>query len=202
MCVANQMQFYSAAVSDLTYPIPSQDVDIIVLTDMDAEEIKDLLVSTDSKFFAVPSANPDATYHVLWYSLPAPRSATRCCKVDILTPMGDLLIPNIPVRRITYIARFPDIPVIPLLALLILKLQGWTDHRDDNRQFMRDKQPNDEDDINELLVLALEEYGVELRTEKWMPRSFVRRAKQRVAQFVEDFPDSADYWSEIGFMIS
>jgi len=179
MCVANQMQFYSAAVSDLTY-----------------------LVSTDSKFFAVPSANPDATYHVLWYSLPAPRSATRCCKVDILTPMGDLLIPNIPVRRITYIARFPDIPVIPLLALLILKLQGWTDHRDDNRQFMRDKQPNDEDDINELLVLALEEYGVELQTEKWMPRSFVRRAKQRVAQFVEDFPDSADYWNEIGFMIS
>ncbi|RDB18619.1 hypothetical protein Hypma_014709 [Hypsizygus marmoreus] len=176
------------------------DIDVVVLTDQDPEEIKDLLISNNDKFFLVPSRNPQNTYQVLWFTLPSPRFESRTCKVDILIP-GLLSIPNIPTRRLEYIDPFHDIPVVPLLALLLLKLRGWTDHLIDSRAHMRNKVEEDEEDIDEMLHLAVEEYGVNLRTEKWMPRWFVREARERVRQYVETWPDSADRWSELGFSV-
>ncbi|KAF5380178.1 hypothetical protein D9615_006211 [Tricholomella constricta] len=182
------------------------DVDLIVLTDMDPEDIKDLLASSNDKFYLVPSTNPRNTYQVLWFSLPSPRGRGcgrgrqgRSCKVDILIP-GLLSIPNIPPRRIVYVEPFDGIPVVPLLALLLLKLRGWTDHMEDRRRRMREKVEVDEEDIDELLQLAVEEYdGVHRNKARWMPRWFVREAKERVERYVEAWPDSADFWSELGF---
>lgn len=173
---------------------------MVVLTDLDPEEIKQYLVTSNDKFFMVPSRNPRNNYQVLWYSLPAPRSSERSCKVDILTP-GILNIPSIPRRQINYMEQFPDLPLMPFLALLLLKLQGWSDHRDSPRLDMNEKQPIDEEDIDELLTLAVDDFGVELRGEKWIPKWFVRAARQRVGEFVDEFPESADSWYKIGFRI-
>ncbi|KAF8219289.1 hypothetical protein L208DRAFT_767547 [Tricholoma matsutake] len=168
------------------------DVDIIVLSTMDREAIKELLESNDHRFYLVPSANPSNTYCVLWFTL----RRERACKVDILTP-GVLSIPNIPVQRILYQDKFPDIPITPFLCLLLLKLRGWVDHREDSRQYMRDKVPMDEGDIEELLDLAVE-HEVHLRKERWMPKWFVEEARERIAEYVQVFPYSASDWREIG----
>lgn len=165
-----------------------------MLSNKDPEDIKDIIESYDNNFYLVPSANPANTYRILWYALPRERT----CKVDILVP-GLLSIPRIPVRRIVYQDPFPDIPVMPFLALLLLKLRGWTDHRADSRQYMLDKVPVDEEDIEELLSLAVEEYEVHLRSEKWLPAWFVQEARERVEEYIEESPDSREFWSEIGF---
>jgi nitroreductase len=66
---------------------------------------------------------------------------------------------------------------------------------------MNDKVPIDEDDIEELLELAVEEYSVHLRTEKWMPAWFVEEAEGRVADYVQTWPDTAESWRVIGFEV-
>lgn len=88
---------------------------------------------------------------------------------------------------------------MPFLALLLLKLRGWTDNRESNAPHKREKQYIDKEDIDELLELAIEEYDSVLQRERWMPRWFIREARERVWEFVEEYPDSADDWSEIGF---
>ena len=101
----------------------NQDVDIIVISDMDPEEIKELILESDNRFYLVPSANPRNTYQVLWFTI----SSRKTCKVNILVP-GLLSIPRIPIRHISYVQPFQDIPMVPFLVLLLLKLRGWTDH--------------------------------------------------------------------------
>lgn len=180
-----------------------QDADVIVLTRMHTEDIKDILVGTNNKFFLVPSADPRNDWRVLWYLLySGPRgSPPRSCKVDILIPGGDLRIPRIPISRIVYVERFPDLPLVPFLALLFLKLQGWSDNRGSDVPRKREKQYADLEDISELLALAVEEFGSTLQGERWMPKGFIRKTRGRVQKFVEEFPDSAYYWSEIGFNV-
>jgi len=80
------------------------DVDIVVLTNKTQGDIKDLIASTDDQFYLVPAANPQDTYHVLWYSIPD--ADERACKVDILIP-GILSIPEIPIQKIVYQDRSP-----------------------------------------------------------------------------------------------
>ena len=169
---------------------------MIVLSTRDREDIKELFESTDKRFYLVPSAHPSNAYQVLWFTL----SDERACKVDILTP-GVISIPDIPVECIMYQYTFPDIPIAPFLCLLLLKLRGWKDHLEDPRKYMNDKVPIDEDDIEELLELAVAEYAVHLRTEEWMPAWFVEEAKGRVADYVQRWPDTADSWQEIGFEV-
>jgi len=117
--------FGSAACSMYGMIRVANDVDIVVLTNSyDQEEIKNLVVSNDSKFFLVPSRSPRETYKILYYSL----HTRGFCKVDILLP-GTMNIPSVPRSHITY-TQVPDVPVMPLLAVILLKLQGWMDHRD------------------------------------------------------------------------
>jgi hypothetical protein len=52
-----------------------------------------------------------------------------------------------------------------------------------------------------LLDLAINHYGVHLRTESWMPKSFVKSAKARLREYVDLFPDTAWQWNEIGFNV-
>lgn len=94
--------------------------------------------------------------------------------------------------------NIPGVPVMPMLALLLLKLQGWAHHRKATRRDYQEKQYVDVEDIMELLGIVLEA-GVELRTERWMPREFIRVARSRVIEFIEEFPDTNDQWTEIGF---
>ncbi|KAG6820214.1 hypothetical protein H0H93_003868 [Arthromyces matolae] len=168
-----------------------QDIDIIVITEMDPEDLKDLIAESDQRFYLVPSVNPRNTYQVLWFSV----SPRKSCKVDILVP-GLLSIPVIPVSKIVYINQ--DIPVVPFLLLLLLKLRGWTDHRVDSRPRMRDKVEVDEGDIEELLELGVEEYKAHLDQESWLPEWFVQEMEERVVEYVERWPDSKQAWRSLG----
>ena len=175
----------------------SKDLDVIVLSRSDPEYIKKLLESANDRFFLLPSANPRRSHHLLWYSLPG----GGACKIDILTP-GLVNIPYIPTWRIVYQDPFPDIPVAPFLCLLLLKLGGWSDHRDPSkRRYMPDRVPVDEEDIEGLLTLAIEAYDVHLMWEEWMPGWFVALARDRVEEYVDEWPETADSWSQIGFSV-
>ena len=155
-----------------------------------------MIVARDSNFFLIQSGLRRATYKILHYTLPS----RGFCKVDILLP-GTLDIPAVPRSRITY-TRVPDVPVMPLIAVLLLKLQGWTDHRDSERQDFQDKQYTDVDDIKEMLEIARQHYRAKtLQSEGWMPRWFVNFARERVDEFVEAFPDTMEDWTEIGFNV-
>jgi len=173
------------------------DVDIIVLTDQyDQEQIKCLLISTDSNFFLVRSSIPRAPYKILFYTL----SRRGFCKVDILLP-GTMDIPTVPRSDITY-TGVPDVPVMPVIAVLLLKLQGWMDHRDSERNDFQEKQHVDVDDIKEMLEIIRRDYGSKtLKSEGWMPLWFVHAAKGRVEEFVEEFPDTRRHWWDIGFNV-
>ncbi|KAH9919568.1 uncharacterized protein B0H18DRAFT_879944 [Fomitopsis serialis] len=176
------------------------DVDLVVLApDENTEYLKQLLVDNDDdgRFFLVPSRNRRANYEVLWYQLPSTRrGAERQCKVDILIP-GDLNIPDIPkgqVKRKNYL------PVMPLLPLLLLKLQGWTDHRDSNRRDFREKQHVDVEDIDELLSIACGTHThVSSNSLSWLPADFVQDAQGRIYEYVDEFPHSALEWQTLGF---
>ncbi|KAG6899649.1 hypothetical protein C0993_008329 [Termitomyces sp. T159_Od127] len=179
-------------LSQIAIMAMDQDVDIIVISNMDPEDIKELIISTDNRFYLVPSANRRNTYQVLWFRV----SNRKKCKVDILVP-GLLSIPRIPLRQISYIQPFEDIPVVPLLVLLLLKLRGWTDHRVDYRQYMLDKVEVDEEDIEELLRLAVENRA-HLNQEQWLPKWFVREMRERVDEYIEEWPSSEGKWTSLG----
>ncbi|KAI0819387.1 hypothetical protein BC628DRAFT_1403040 [Trametes gibbosa] len=174
------------------------DVDLIVFTDQyDQEELKQILVNEDSDFFLVDSRNPHADYRVLWYSLrPSRRGNPRSCKVDILIP-GILNIPDVPRRRVKWI---DELPVMPLVPLILLKLQGWSDHRASHREDMQAKQHVDVQDLDQLLQIAIErDQNVWQQNLSWMPRELIDEAQSRVYEFIEDLADFDDDWERLGF---
>ncbi|KAF7338884.1 Helicase ATP-binding domain-containing protein [Mycena sanguinolenta] len=177
--------------------VPS-DVDIVCLTDtLTQEALKAILVSADSSFYTVASKDPFATYRVLWYRLGYHRS----CKVDVLQP-GIMNIPAVPIPRIAYRKSCSDLPLMPFLPLLLLKLQAWMDHRAEAKLYLRQKQHVDVRDIGELLELAVEKYDVNIKQDtKWLPESFLKAAVARVKAYVKCFPDSAEHWRDIGFRV-
>jgi len=183
--------------------VPS-DIDIVVLNGgLTTEDIKKRLVSANPLFFLVPSTNPRNTYKVLWYNLRAASShhrPTHACKVDILVP-GVMDIPTIPKE---YIVHSPingvSFPVMPFITVLLLKLQGWSDHRVSRRIDLRDKQFIDVRDIYELLRIAVRNGGVHLRHESWLPVLFVVAGRRRVADFIATHSDSRVCWKQIGLV--
>jgi hypothetical protein len=180
------------------------DVDIVVLDSTStAEEIKRRLVSVNPSFFLVSSTNPRNTYKILWYNLGAQSyPPSHACKVDILMPGGDLNIPSIPNQFINYcdLHGYGLVPVMPFIPLLLLKLQGWSDHRKSYRVDLRQKQYMDVCDINELLQLAVRDHKVDVRKGGWLPSSFVEMGKLRAGAFVTASPSSRVHWSQINLL--
>ncbi|KAF8631096.1 hypothetical protein AX17_005141 [Amanita inopinata Kibby_2008] len=188
--------FGSAACSvwGMDNRIPN-DIDVLVLTDDDPEDIKRMLFEEHDRFTLVDAANPRDTYKVLWYILCwRPRVE---CKVDIVVP-GIMKIPRI---RRSHISRpyTYDIPVMPFFPLLILKLQGWHDHCKDYRSRMRAKIPQDETDLDQLLDML--DDGDHLDNYRWLPDSFLQRARTFVREYVDEFPGTARSWRSIGFRV-
>lgn len=169
------------------------------MTDADPEIIKQLIVSYDPKFYLIPARDPENTYKVLWYS----SKSRQRCKVDILVPGGltGLHIPFVPLTHIMHCKPHDDIPLMPFLALLLLKLQGWDDHRKSSEPRFYEKQSADVADIDELLDLAVDKFETRLESEEWLPDWFVQRGCVRISEFIAEFPDTASYWAEIGFHV-
>ena len=152
-----------------------------------------MLCAQDSSFYTVASKNPIATYRVLWYR----SSQGDRCKVDILQP-GIMDIPSIEESRIQWIH---GLPVAPFSMLLLLKLQGWTDHRAAIKQYLRIKQHVDVTDINNLLPIAIKK-GIRPNEDIFLPKDFIAKAQTRVNSYVLMFPNSRTKWEALGFMVS
>ncbi|KAI9438003.1 hypothetical protein H4582DRAFT_1952045 [Lactarius indigo] len=155
---SNVCLFGSAAVylwTD-TDRVPN-DVDIVVRYDGDAtsapEMIKKAIVNADGRYFLKPSKQRNATYEILFCRLPGWRSHRRCVKVDILVP-PKLNIPKIDSSETPTINR---IPVMPLFDLLVMKTQGWWDHRTSPRKDFQAKEEGDVEDVFALLDRAVQE---------------------------------------------
>ena len=173
-----------------------KDVDMVVFADsIDQETVKAMIVAKDEGFFLVKSKRPGATYKILYYAL---KPWGAWCKVDILLP-GILNIPFVPANRIT---RIRGIPLMPLFAVLLLKLQGWTDHRDSDREDWQEKQYVDLEDVKELLGITVDEYPDQIIDhQRWVPDSMIHAAQNRVDAFVEELPETIEDWLDIGFEV-
>lgn len=175
-----------------------KDVDIVVLTNTyDTEELKRILVRNSSKFELKPSRKIGATYKILYYRFYA--FSRINCKVDILTP-GIMNIPDIPTHRIEFINNLPAMPFLPLL---LLKLQAWEDHGDSDRSDFRAKQYVDARDLAQLLVIAGQR-GEHKRDAIWLPVSFLREAQRRVQRLksninMDQGARDEKAWKRIGF---
>jgi hypothetical protein len=166
-----------------------------------AEELKDLLVRADSRFYLIRSKDLCATYRVLWFNLLTTAGSSsyslgryHACKVDILLP-GIMNIPAVPPKLIEHVRH---LPLMPMMPLLLLKLQAWSDHGSAIKQHLRTKQPMDAQDINQLLLLAVAR-GVKLNTPTWILPSFIEATKRRVAVYTREFPMSRRQWQQLGF---
>ncbi|KAJ3992848.1 hypothetical protein F5050DRAFT_1786210 [Lentinula boryana] len=176
-----------------------KDADLVVLNNRghDTEGLKQILVDEDERFYLVASRNPDATYQVLYFKL-GPR---RSCKVDILTTGNStsLDIPRVPDTRIQYIHPYNDLPVMPLLALLLLKLQGWIDHRHSQKANEQAKVRQDVADVQEMLKIAVEEeVHINDHESQWMHRWFVERMMNKVDEYTNQFLGSLSDWESLG----
>jgi hypothetical protein len=130
----------------------TQDIDIVVSEEgMDPEYIKETIADEDGRYYLKESRKRGATHQILYCRLPGwTADPERCVKVDILVPPR-LKIPEITESDAVHI---DDIPVMPIFDLLVLKTQGWWDHRNSSRRDFREKESNDVSDVVALLRRA------------------------------------------------
>ncbi|KAG8750112.1 hypothetical protein FRC12_013070 [Ceratobasidium sp. 428] len=185
--------FGSLACKMLGVRCHPNDVDLIVLNDDESsqEEHKEFLVRTNRQFYLVPARDPEATYRVLWYrTLRGSR-----VKVDILHP-GAMSIPDFNPSLIDWWGPRSSIPVAPFEVVLLIKLQGWDEHRfsDEPRHF--DKHYIDIEHIRRLSDLVPEDCCF-----NYLSDDFMRTARECVLSFVRMFPDTKPDWRNLGFRV-
>lgn len=161
------------------------------------EELKALLARAGG-FYLRPSQRPGETYKILYYKLKKSSMAPhRSCKIDILIP-GVLNIPMIPTDHIVWKDGLPALPILPLL---LLKLQGWEDHRNSSRSDIQQKQLTDVRDVAQLVATAARQ-AANIHSETYLPDSFVQQAQTRLNKFMETVrPAEPLLWGRIGFLV-
>ncbi len=122
-------------------------------------------------------------------SIPRRSSSGRYCPLHI---------PKIPPQHVKYPNGY-DIPVVPLLVVLILKVQGWRDHRRSGKKRFRAKIPQDIEDIRQLLDMA-DDAGDRLNDlDDWSPRWFLKRAESLVKRYTNHFEETTCLFRDLGF---
>lgn len=90
---------------------------------------------------------------------------------------------------------------MPMIPQLLLKLQGWSDHRASHRSDMQMKQYVDVADIDQLLAIAVGE-GASVRAPecRWLPGSMTGVASARLWSYtLRASAGTKDQWRKIGF---
>lgn len=120
---------------------------------------------------------------MLFCRLPGWEKEWRRVKVDILLPSKPRLwIPRV-LPRDTHL--FKGIPVTPLFDLLVIKMQGWRDHRASRRADFHAKVGADISDVRALLDQALIEEMSYQNEKHRHTRGFMDRALRLALSFVE-----------------
>ncbi|KAI0672034.1 hypothetical protein C8Q78DRAFT_1024590 [Trametes maxima] len=191
------------SVASYAYGVPRvpKDVDLVVLTThYDQETLKEMLVAADSRFYLVPSRKLFATYKVLWYRSDLGYYGSRY-KVDILLP-GIMNIPNVPHQHVVYKAPH-NLPLMPLIPHLLLKLQAWDDHRLSARNDFLAKMPTDRSDIDQLLAIVCRSgERVDSLTLRWLPESMLTAARARLGKYLMYGSwQTKPQWKSLGFNV-
>jgi len=152
--ITSNVCLFGSAASSLWANIDRvpNDIDVVISEEgWDPEDIKKLIVGADDRYYLERSRKRGATYRKLYCRLPGwATDDTRCVKIDILVP-PTLNLPAISADETNFIRK---IPVMPIFDLLIMKTQGWWDHRNSDRADYRAKQSADVSDIVALLKRA------------------------------------------------
>ena len=111
---------------------------------------------------------------------------------------GGLYIPKIPPHHIAY-PNGHNIPVVPLLVLLILKVQGWRDRLRKSRfsEKARRKVLLDKGDTDRLLEMTDDSDHLDYFSQ--YPKWFLRRAKGLVRRYTKKYPNKAYLFRQLGF---
>ncbi|RPD60548.1 hypothetical protein L226DRAFT_484731 [Lentinus tigrinus ALCF2SS1-7] len=178
---------------------PPNDVDLVVFTAFHVQaQLKDMLVHTNLNrgFYLAPAATPGADYEVLWYRLPGRsyRGRWRCCKVDVLVPNNrNLTIPVVPHYRVYWSGSLPFMPLIPLL---LVKLQGWIARRTEAKEAV------DAQDVYLLLQLAVGRREHVWQTNLgWLSTAYIRGATVWISEYVEEYSKTEEGWRMAGFNV-
>jgi hypothetical protein len=135
----------------------------------------------DDRYYLEPSRKRGATHQILYCRLPGWKiDPGRRVKVDILVP-PTLGLPDI---ADTDAVLINNIPVMPIFDLLVMKTQGWWDHRTSHRSDFRAKESDDVSDIFALLERAKKE-GVSYEDHEYQhSQEFMDNADTLVKRFV------------------
>jgi hypothetical protein len=183
-------------------PFKIQDIDIVVSEQgsWDAEEIKEVIVESDDRYYLEPSRKRGETYQKLYCRLPGwTIDEGRRIKIDILVPPS-LKLPEITEFDAVHLDGMVDIPVMPLFDLLVMKTQGWWDHRRSPRRDWQAKESTDVSDILALLKRARKErvsYDDEA-DEYRHSQQFMSHARTLAIRFV-DVNGWDTHWRALGF---
>ena len=186
-----------------------QDLDVLVLPPsgvgpiIDQEFVQQGLVNRNKQFFTRRTKDPAATYRALFHYIPQsavlpPNFKIRECKVNTLLP-GVMNLPYLDEQQVNEV---DGLPVVPVLVLLLQKLQGWEEHFNCVEPHTFRKHAVDAEEIRELLE-KMGEMPVRL-FRPWSEREalgveFVKASVERVKKFCVRFPETAVYWAGLGF---
>ncbi|RXW23636.1 hypothetical protein EST38_g2238 [Candolleomyces aberdarensis] len=122
--------------------------------------------------------------------LPRPFKAARTCRVEILLP-GTLGLPHLSASDVVWI---DNLPVIPFLASLLLKLETWAGEpkyaNTQDVQYLLSLVPN-------LPVWVVRPW----KERKLMSDEFQAKSELRVKNFCLDFQDFKPLWQMLGFEV-
>jgi hypothetical protein len=186
--------------------LKTQDIDLIVSEDsngirkeLGSEEIKETIVGADGRYFLEPYRRRGATHHILYCRLPGwETDAERSIKLDIVVP-PTLGLPKIKESEAILIN---GIPVMPIFDLLVMKTQGWWDHRTSLRVDSEAKESADLSDICALLERAKEEKVsyVDEADEDRHSQEFMDHVRTLVSIFVSVY-DRHEQWRALQFPV-
>ena len=123
---------------------------------------------------------------------------TRLVKVDILVPPTL----NLPAIDASETCLFDDVPVMPLFDLLVMKTQGWWDHRISDRADFHAKEQADVSDIFALLDCAKQQNVsyVDEANESRHSSNFLGLARTLTKNFVGVY-GRPGRWRALGFTV-
>ena len=104
-------------------------------------------------------------------------------------------IPSVPRDKILHIDNLPAMPIIPLM---LLKLQAWEDHRTSDKSYYREKQWTDVADLGRMLPIAVKQKASLEKDQSWLPDTFVSAAKARIERYLAVYGEQASMWEAIG----
>ncbi|TFK18598.1 hypothetical protein FA15DRAFT_675147 [Coprinopsis marcescibilis] len=185
-----------------------EDLDVLVLplpgTSPDREVIEKGM-ARNSQFFTTPVVDAARAHSLFRYIPPhmtlPPNFKKRFCKVDVVLP-GPM---NLPYLSEGQVNEVEGLPVVPVLVLLLHKLQGWEDRLKSAEMHKFRQHIANVEDIKDLLG-RVGEMPVKM-FRPWSEREllgegFVDASKARVKRFCARFPETAIHWEGLGFEVA